>query len=574
MVPLINNNARANEQFNSILVIYTEADRKFYKDVLQTTLEERGIKCRTLEDDGLPSNTIFTNFESLLAENNKLLFILSNSFKQDKIVLHLAVMAAAKSPLENTVCVIRGEEIRFEGDINYLQSAPSVMVEAEDWKTELASALHYTTPPFCHYIGTTYETRGLTLRDMRIDLYGLAVEINNRCLRIDVKEFEQYFSSHKNCETTRIFGEYMPLYTDKTSVSLYYRQNLNDMDNYDEFVDILSRLCGDVFNISAARKEKIMTTLGTTLEGPIRDLECIRRIWLRVFYKDMKQKESSVEMKHPSFQNRDKRVQTFPKSWSESGLPKAEDMAEAGLFFAAPPHVATCFMCGYTMFNWRDDDVPWEAHAAINKECPYINDVKRAEEIERALESYTEGEFVVNERYKSVEARKGTFATFNLDNLTKYRKESENPFADREELIEKVSEAGFYFAGSDDLFSCYACGLMLSCISKKIMATHAKFSPECPHVLSTKGRGYVEDVSANNDDPSIVTFSLRKFDDNMITNRDIVMSTAVRSRNAGPSNRFQRYDDVLKAKCEDIPFSCFFIFFALLLLLSSFFCKI
>ncbi|OWF46798.1 Baculoviral IAP repeat-containing protein 3 [Mizuhopecten yessoensis] len=229
-----------------------------------------------------------------------------------------------------------------------------------------------------------------------------------------------------------------------------------------------------------------MSTLACTAKGPIKDLNFIRRLWLSIFYKTLNNKGRSTVIKYPDFESREERLKSFPSSWPIDMVPKAEELADAGLFFCGYPHLAKCFMCGYLLMNWRRDDVPWQAHAAINSRCPFIQKRRAEEEINDAIASYTESRYTANMEYEATEARRKTFEWLDSEQLTKCT----DVVCDVADLV----EAGFYYTGTCDMFNCYACAVTLTCITSRIMATHAKIPPKCPHVLKKRGKEYVKDV--------------------------------------------------------------------------------
>ncbi|KAJ8313569.1 hypothetical protein KUTeg_008130 [Tegillarca granosa] len=71
---------------------------------------------------------------------------------------------------------------------------------------------------------------------------------------------------------------------------------------------------------------------------------------------------------------------------------------------------------------------------------------------------------------------------------------------------EELAEAGFFFSGKDDVVYCYHCGQGLRAWEPEddVWVEHARWSPDCVHLLNCKGKEFVRMVKLAESNPEIV----------------------------------------------------------------------
>lgn len=74
------------------------------------------------------------------------------------------------------------------------------------------------------------------------------------------------------------------------------------------------------------------------------------------------------------------RLRSFD-DWPKSLKQTPKQLSEAGFFYTQKQDRVICFCCGGGLFEWEEQDVPWEQHALHHDKCDYLRLVKGLEYI-------------------------------------------------------------------------------------------------------------------------------------------------------------------------------------------------
>lgn len=80
-----------------------------------------------------------------------------------------------------------------------------------------------------------------------------------------------------------------------------------------------------------------------------------------------------MPMNSPTNSQYDARLASFsiwPKFQSHYQQP--EDLCDAGFYYTKIGDHVKCFMCGLTLKNWFEHQLPWEQHAIYAPHCNYL----------------------------------------------------------------------------------------------------------------------------------------------------------------------------------------------------------
>ncbi|XP_055350204.1 baculoviral IAP repeat-containing protein 8-like [Paramacrobiotus metropolitanus] len=77
----------------------------------------------------------------------------------------------------------------------------------------------------------------------------------------------------------------------------------------------------------------------------------------------------------PKMQSYESRFATFAR-WPSSPHQHPQEMAAAGFYFINYCILTRCFYCGMGRDCWRENEDPWEIHAALRPQCPYLMEQK------------------------------------------------------------------------------------------------------------------------------------------------------------------------------------------------------
>ncbi|XP_013379257.1 baculoviral IAP repeat-containing protein 7-like [Lingula anatina] len=79
--------------------------------------------------------------------------------------------------------------------------------------------------------------------------------------------------------------------------------------------------------------------------------------------------------RHERYAMENTRVQTFA-NWPPSRIPRPEELARAGFFYAGFGDNVKCFFCDGGLRNWEPQDDPWAEHARWFPRCGFVRQCK------------------------------------------------------------------------------------------------------------------------------------------------------------------------------------------------------
>jgi hypothetical protein len=99
---------------------------------------------------------------------------------------------------------------------------------------------------------------------------------------------------------------------------------------------------------------------------------------------DVHEKHTS-EYKYPLQSALRQRINTF-WPWPQQLQQNPYDLAKAGFFYFGVGDQVICYHCGIGVTNWEDDDIPWEEHAYLQRDCPLVIMEKGQDFINKVIE--------------------------------------------------------------------------------------------------------------------------------------------------------------------------------------------
>ena len=79
-----------------------------------------------------------------------------------------------------------------------------------------------------------------------------------------------------------------------------------------------------------------------------------------------------IPVKYPEYTNVHGRLASYSNKWKYHRIQSPRTLSEAGFFFSGPEDIVRCFVCGITLGNWEDNDVPLNEHLRWGEHCCYI----------------------------------------------------------------------------------------------------------------------------------------------------------------------------------------------------------
>lgn len=505
------------ERHSNLLLIYHNQDCRCVNDELTPILQKEGINCLDMEEHGEPGKPKFHNFETLVQETGRVLFIVSKHFQASRFLSMLPLAAKERVPYENVFCLLLDDSIRFEDDLSCLSAVRTVQWNSGNWRNELIDRLRFRRPAFSHVldpscVSHSLQSHGLDIRHLKFTMYGIIVELSNVTVRIDVDEYLNHQEKHDALDISQICGECSMLRTPQTIVSLVFNnKELSNTTKTRKFEDMFVELCGKILDVTTPREAKVPYTAGCTIRGRPHDPSYIKRLWCKVYYVSLNHHKGTIRF--PALAEEEARYASYPDNWQTDKVPRIEDLVKAGFFYSADLQQTACFACGTCIVNWRKDSDIWYEHASQAFQCSVVKANLSSDDIGKAVASLIEQKYHENEEFSNIESRKESFKSFDLTKMVPGKMED----FDRDELVDELAVAGFYYVGISDIFTCYACGLTLTYLTPdmSIMATHATVSPTCPHLLRVKDKDYIRDISrtaAHESMFTVVSFKLKLLD--------------------------------------------------------------
>lgn len=167
-----------------------------------------------------------------------------------------------------------------------------------------------------------------------------------------------------------------------------------------------------------------------------------------------------------------------------------DGLVAVGFYYTGERTNVKCIHCGIVVEDWNDEHGdPAAVHRDVSPECPGGFDVAGMYNHPQHLE----GRHIVSL------AKYGIYATKSVayPNMRKAAARLESfatwPKHFASDTMNKVN-AGFYYTGQSDKTNCYWCGFGIHewKSSEDAFEEHAKYNPDCPHLLLCVGKEFVK----------------------------------------------------------------------------------
>ncbi|XP_053375709.1 uncharacterized protein LOC128547335 isoform X2 [Mercenaria mercenaria] len=506
------------EKTTQVDLFVVHVDDDWTSNTLLPLLKENEITYLSLENDATPGKSTLCSFEEFLIKSEKVLFVLSEELCQNpSFPIQYMIESALQLPAKDLLTVTTtGFKTKLP---NYLRGIRNVDIHNSDNLLPLVAEIKTRSIKFCKLVrhegnlSNALFMRGLCLQVFCGDIYGLLIVAQEKYLQVDMNEFSKHLGIHSSLKTDEACKVCKILCHPKTKVGFIINTQSLTKTVSQDLIPLVSRLCKQVCDASLFR-----TNWGVlaTVTGPFtQDQQVIVSHLFRSVSKEIKEETDKRALKvmpcFPEFSSLQERLCSFKHGWSEETLPKASAMAKSGFFFVGKPSRAQCYYCGVYITTWNKADDPTATHAKFGL-CPYVKDLFH-ENIR--IDDRKSSDTSPAEQCKTVSSRQLTFYNFELDNNTE---------CDNEKLMKEVSkqfaEAGFFYIGVDRLVQCFSCSLVIfySKSIKNPWIVHANLSSNCNFLKETKGVDYIQTINEcktlQAEEPTVVTFHLRKFDAN------------------------------------------------------------
>ncbi|XP_059617259.1 death-associated inhibitor of apoptosis 1-like [Phlebotomus argentipes] len=89
----------------------------------------------------------------------------------------------------------------------------------------------------------------------------------------------------------------------------------------------------------------------------------------------------------PHYEMDDDRFRTYD-NWPLNSSKTRTELCDAGFFYTGKSDIVTCFFCGGSLGEWKEEEDVWEAHAFFFTDCSYVKFVKGDEYIDEVKLRY------------------------------------------------------------------------------------------------------------------------------------------------------------------------------------------
>ena len=238
LTPHTDSQSRTNDRYE-VFVVYEEGD-EFSENELFNLLEKENISFCCIDRHGHPGNTRIGNFTELLGQSKKVLFVVSNFFIANKELMFQVNIALEilNHDTQYAISLLADDKISNSMTRYCLNQTINISIENTNWRTELIQAIRNVPIDFCKRLDSGQVTdlllfRGLCLQNLRWDVYGLFVCVQEKYLKIDLSEYSKHIQLHRNLQSANTCEQCGFLKNDKTTIHLAFRA---DFDNEKELV--------------------------------------------------------------------------------------------------------------------------------------------------------------------------------------------------------------------------------------------------------------------------------------------------------------------------------------------------
>lgn len=99
----------------------------------------------------------------------------------------------------------------------------------------------------------------------------------------------------------------------------------------------------------------------------------------------------NVRPDFPEYYMERARLQSFD-TWPKTLPQTPEQLSTAGFFHTQKDDRVICFCCGGGLYNWQEQDDPWEQHALHYGHCDYLYVMKGSDYVTIIKEKYSNDE--------------------------------------------------------------------------------------------------------------------------------------------------------------------------------------
>ncbi|XP_059622264.1 baculoviral IAP repeat-containing protein 2-like [Phlebotomus argentipes] len=82
-----------------------------------------------------------------------------------------------------------------------------------------------------------------------------------------------------------------------------------------------------------------------------------------------------TQCEHPKYWNKDERLKTF-QNWSYDFKKSFMELCDAGFFYTGEKDRVSCFTCGTSILNWKENHCVWEKHIQSYRYCEFVKSIK------------------------------------------------------------------------------------------------------------------------------------------------------------------------------------------------------
>ncbi|CAF2867726.1 unnamed protein product [Rotaria sp. Silwood2] len=166
-------------------------------------------------------------------------------------------------------------------------------------------------------------------------------------------------------------------------------------------------------------------------------------------------------------------------------IPNSESMISAGWFSCNVNDRVICIYCNTICQGWTINDNPTEVHKRLAPTCPFVLSMSSIENSPKVInDSFNEKFEPYHPKMAEISRREATFLKTNLtDNLPN---------------IENLIRAGFFFAGIENIVTCFYCNGSLHQWSSNDnpMIEHARWFPQCTYAKHLCGDELYKKIQA------------------------------------------------------------------------------
>ncbi len=198
---------------------------------------------------------------------------------------------------------------------------------------------------------------------------------------------------------------------------------------------------------------------------------------------------NDIEIKNSiPFSDRYERINTF-NLW-KINKPDIISLVDAGFYYTKDDDLVICYMCGLGLKNFKGNVDPVTEHIRYSKKCPILEiiagGIDNLKKIQKSIKinNYNNkkmcynvknikcGDLVLCEVGKNITDNKKSYMGFVVLNISNIKNINYTTFESRENTYysdicnfllflnkTKLSEAGLYYSGVEDLVYCFSCGI-------------------------------------------------------------------------------------------------------------------